>query len=131
MRSLAVSCALVFSAVLVAAPPTGAQEATPPAIPERPASPSHMAPTDARSTMRHVLLSQEQYRARHGRYAASVASLSLSVPAGVRVEIRIQEGGYAAVATQGMEECAAYQAPAEAPRPYVAREGAVHCRPRR
>jgi len=119
---------LVLSLLLLC---VGTDAAAQEKIPARPARPGQhmMPPTDARSTVRHVLLYQQMYLRSHGRFATSIDSLGMAVPDSVRLTHDATPDGFAAVATDGGRECAAYVGRARPPRPYAEKANAVFCVP--
>jgi type II secretory pathway pseudopilin PulG len=87
------------------------------------------AATDARAVLQAVERAQAAYRARHGRYTASLQALRIERTRGVDVRI-VAEGaaGYSAVAIADAEECAVYHGRARPPRHWVRTPARITCR---
>jgi hypothetical protein len=89
----------------------------------------HRAAADPRAVLRQVERAEADYRARHGRYTASLRALGLERPAEVDVRIMAEgAAGYSAVASADGEECAVYHGTARPPRNWVRTPGRIACR---
>jgi hypothetical protein len=74
------------------------------------------------------MVRQELYRSRTGRYSPSAEEAGLQAPEGVALRMSASEKGFAAVATDGKQECAVYKGSTNSPRPYARKPDIIVCR---
>lgn len=116
------------AALLLHVPAFGQDLPAPPTAEQVRASRSHAQSTHPMSIVRQIVVHQEQFRNRNGRYAETFAELGYGPPEGVNGTLtRPNNASYSTVVRTGEMECAAYVGEVEPPRPYVERPSAVRC----
>lgn len=88
----------------------------------------HAHPTSPMAAVREILVRQERFKSRNGRYASTLTELGYSNTSGLEATLTSPNStSYAVVARHEGVECAVYVGEVAPPRPYVERPSAVRC----